>query len=72
MHINQGGDLARCRFFLIMRRVFMTSQTGLTTGHSLQAFLAHPPSYENMPYPDLTPAQVTDIISYILTVRGSH
>jgi mono/diheme cytochrome c family protein len=43
-----------------------------TTAQSLQAFLAHPHSYENMPYPDLTPAQVTDIISYILTLRGSH
>jgi len=43
-----------------------------TTAQSLQAFLAHPHSYENMPYPDLTPAQVPDIISYILTLRGSH
>jgi mono/diheme cytochrome c family protein len=43
-----------------------------TTAQSLQAFLAHPHSYENMPYPDLTPAQVTDIINYILTLRGSH
>jgi hypothetical protein len=23
-------------------------------------------------YPDLTPAQMTDIISYILTLLGSH
>jgi mono/diheme cytochrome c family protein len=43
-----------------------------TTAQSLQAFLAHPHSYENMPYPDLTPAQVTDIIANILTLRGSH
>lgn len=43
-----------------------------TTAQSLQAFLAHPHSYENMPYPNLTPAQVTDIINYILTLRGSH
>jgi mono/diheme cytochrome c family protein len=44
----------------------------MTTAQSLEAFLAHPHSYENMPYPDLTPAQVTDIVSYILTLSRSH
>lgn len=43
-----------------------------TSSESLEAFLAHPHSYENMPSPDLTPAQVVDLVSYILSLRGRH
>ena len=43
-----------------------------TTAQSLEAFLAQPHSHENMPYPDLTHAQVEDIVSYILTLRTSR
>jgi len=43
-----------------------------TTAKSLEAFLAHPHSFENMPYPDLSPAQVADLASYILSLRSRH
>ena len=43
-----------------------------TTAQSLQAFLAHPHSYQSTPYPDLTPIQASDIVSYILSLRGRH
>ena len=39
---------------------------------SLEAFLAHPHWYESMPFPDLTPDQVTDLTAYILSLRGRH
>jgi mono/diheme cytochrome c family protein len=39
---------------------------------TLKGFLAHHHTYENMPYPDLTPSQVTDIVDYILSLRGRH
>jgi mono/diheme cytochrome c family protein len=42
------------------------------SAQSLQAFLAHPHTYENMPSPDLTPAQVADLVAYILSLRGRH
>jgi mono/diheme cytochrome c family protein len=43
-----------------------------TTAASLEAFLAHPHTYENMPSPDLTPAQVRELTAYILSLRGRH
>jgi hypothetical protein len=43
-----------------------------TNAESLQTFLAHPHSYENMPSPDLTPAQVASLTAYILSLRGRH
>jgi mono/diheme cytochrome c family protein len=43
-----------------------------TNADSLQAFLAHPHTYENMPSPDLTPAQVANLTAYILSLRGRH
>jgi mono/diheme cytochrome c family protein len=43
-----------------------------TTAQSLEAFLAHSHTFENMPYPDLTPAQVADLVSYIFSLRGRH
>lgn len=39
-----------------------------TSLKSLEAFLAHPYSYETMPSPDLTPAQATDLAAYILSL----
>jgi mono/diheme cytochrome c family protein len=41
-----------------------------TTAQSLRAFLAKPHSYEDMPSPDLTPAQVSELVRYILSLRG--
>jgi hypothetical protein len=43
-----------------------------TNAESLQAFLAHPHLYENMPSPDLTLAQVANLTAYILSLRGRH
>ena len=43
-----------------------------TTTESLEAFLARPRAFEIMPYPELSPAQVTDLVSYILSLRGGH
>ena len=43
-----------------------------TTAQSLEAFLAHPHGYQSMPYPELTPAQVTDLVTYIVSLRGRH
>jgi cytochrome c2 len=40
------------------------------TAQSLEAFLAHHHSFEKMPFPDLTPTQVTDLVSYIISLRG--
>jgi len=39
---------------------------------ALQAFLAHPHWHQTMPPSDLTPAQVADITSYILSLRSRH
>jgi mono/diheme cytochrome c family protein len=43
-----------------------------TNAQSLGSFLAHRHWYETMPSPDLTPDQVTDLTSYILSLRGRH
>jgi mono/diheme cytochrome c family protein len=42
------------------------------TAQSLEEFLAHGHPYAKMPYPELTSAQVTEIVSYILSLRGRH
>jgi hypothetical protein len=41
-----------------------------TTVQSLEAFLAHHQSFEKMPFPELTPTQVSDLVSYIISLRG--
>ena len=41
-----------------------------TTTQSLEAFLAHHHSFEKMPFPDLTPTQASDLVSYIISLRG--
>lgn len=41
-----------------------------TSAESLEAFLAHPHSYQSMPSPDLTSTEVADLAAYILSLRG--
>ncbi len=41
-----------------------------TTAQSIATFLAQYHPRANMPYPDLTPAQVADVAAYILSLRG--
>ncbi len=43
-----------------------------TTAPSLRAFLAHPHPLGNMPYPELSAAQIADVSLYILSLRGRH
>lgn len=43
-----------------------------TTEASLRAFLSHNHAYGNMPYPDLTPRDLADVVAYILSLRGPH
>jgi hypothetical protein len=43
-----------------------------TDAGSLQAYLSSPHSYQGIPYPDLTPDEVSNLISYILSLRGQH
>lgn len=43
-----------------------------TTEASLQAFLSHTHAYGNMPYPDLTPRDLANVVAYILSLRGRH
>jgi len=43
-----------------------------TDARSLTAYLSQPHNYSGMPYPDLTPAEVTAIVSYILSLRGQQ
>jgi cytochrome c2 len=40
------------------------------TAQSLEAFLAHHHTFEKMPFPDLTPTQISDLVSYIISLRG--
>ncbi len=42
------------------------------TAESLEAFLAKPHPLGIMPYPELTAAQVADLVSYILSLQGRH
>jgi mono/diheme cytochrome c family protein len=41
-----------------------------TAAGSLEAYLTRPHTYQGIPYPDLTPAEVSNLISYILSLRG--
>ncbi len=43
-----------------------------TTEASLRAFLSHTHAYANMPYPDLAPRDLADVVAYILSLRGRH
>jgi mono/diheme cytochrome c family protein len=42
------------------------------TAQSLEDFLAHRHPYPKMPPPELTAAQIRDLVSYILSLRGGH
>jgi len=43
-----------------------------TTAESLVAFLGHPHGYTNMPYPDLAPQDLANVVAYILSLRGQR
>jgi len=43
-----------------------------TTEASLRAFLYHTHAYANMPYPDLAPRDLADVVAYMLSLRGKH
>jgi mono/diheme cytochrome c family protein len=43
-----------------------------TTQEALRAFLGRPHGYSNMPYPDLAPADLANVVSYIMSLRRSH
>jgi len=43
-----------------------------TTRASLREFLSHTHAYANMPYPDLAPRDLADVVAYILSLRGRH
>lgn len=43
-----------------------------TTAQSLEAFLAHPHPFGQMPFPRLTAAQIADVSAYILSLRQRH
>jgi mono/diheme cytochrome c family protein len=42
------------------------------TAQSFEDFLAHEHPYAKMPNPQLSAAQVSDVASYILSLRGGH
>jgi mono/diheme cytochrome c family protein len=39
---------------------------------SLRVFLNRQHAYTNMPYPDLTPRDLADVVAYILTLHGKQ
>ena len=41
-----------------------------TSADALRAFLSHPHGYSNMPYPDLAPADLSNVVAYIMSLRG--
>jgi mono/diheme cytochrome c family protein len=43
-----------------------------TSEESLRVFLSHPHAYANMPYPDLAARDLTNVVAYILSLRGRH
>lgn len=40
-----------------------------TTPDTLRAFLSRPHAYANMPYPDLGPADLANVVAYIMSLR---
>jgi mono/diheme cytochrome c family protein len=40
-----------------------------TTPETLRAFLKGQHAYSNMPYPDLTPTDLANVVAYIMTLR---
>lgn len=40
-----------------------------TTPATLRAFLGRPHGYSNMPYPDLAPTDLANVVAYIMSLR---
>jgi mono/diheme cytochrome c family protein len=43
-----------------------------TTPEALQGFLSRPHGYSNMPYPDLAPRDLANLVAYIISLRHHH
>ena len=43
-----------------------------TTPEALRTFLSGNHAYSNMPYPDLVPADLVNVIAYIMSLRHRH
>ncbi|HWB49502.1 MAG TPA: cytochrome c [Stellaceae bacterium] len=43
-----------------------------TTPEALRVFLSRQHAYSNMPYPDLAPADLANVVAYIMSLRRSH
>jgi len=43
-----------------------------TTPETLRDFLSHAHAYSNMPYPDLTAADLANVVAYIMSLRHRH
>ena len=43
-----------------------------TTPEALRAFLSKRHAYSNMPYPDLTPPDLANVVAYIMSLRGTR
>jgi mono/diheme cytochrome c family protein len=43
-----------------------------TTPEALRAFLRRQHAYSNMPYPDLTPTDLADVVAYMMSLRHRH
>ena len=43
-----------------------------STPNALHAFLSRSHGYSNMPYPDLGPTDLADVVAYIMSLRHRH
>jgi mono/diheme cytochrome c family protein len=43
-----------------------------TSPDTLRLFLNHPHGYSNMPYPDLSASDLSNVIAYIMSLRGAR
>jgi mono/diheme cytochrome c family protein len=43
-----------------------------TTPEALRAFLSQQHGYSNMPYPDLAPADLANVVAYIMSLHRRH
>lgn len=43
-----------------------------TTPEALRDFLSRQHGYSNMPYPDLAPADLANVVAYIMSLRHRH
>jgi mono/diheme cytochrome c family protein len=49
----------------------VANKPGITV-QSLEEFLTHQHRFAQMPYPELSTAQVADLVSYIMSLQGRH